>query len=72
MGPMSHQKTGEAMGHKHRRDSTSPYGKIQRINPLVTGRIVPIPQIDALPIRMAQLPTRLPMLRPGVAMTWEH
>jgi hypothetical protein len=69
MSPMSHQETGEAMSHQHRRRRTSLHGNIQRTNPIVTDRTVPITQIHALPIVMTQLPERLPMLRPGVAKT---
>src|SRR6266849_1796917 len=69
MSPMSHQETGEAMSHQHGRRRTGLHGNIQRTNPIVTGWAVPISQIHALPLGMAQLPERLPMLRPGVANT---
>jgi len=66
---MSHQKTGEAMSHQHGRRRTGLHGNIQRTNPILAYRTVPISQIHALPLGMAQLPERLPMLRPGVAKT---
>jgi len=69
MSPMSHQKTGEAMSHQHGRRRTGLHGNIQRTNPILAYRTVPISQIHALPLGMAQLPERLPMLRPGVANT---
>src|SRR5206468_6680161 len=67
MSPMSHQETGEAMSHQHGRRRTGLPGDIQRMNPILAYRTVPISQIHALPLGMAQLPERLPMLRPGVA-----
>ena len=69
MSPMSHQETGEAVSHQYGRRRTSLHGNIQHTNPIVTGWTVPIAKIHALPIGMAQLPERLPMLRPGVAKT---
>lgn len=69
MCPMRHQKTGKAMSHQHGRRRTGLHGNIQRANPIVADRTVPIAKIHALPLGMAQFPQRLPMLRPRVAKT---
>jgi hypothetical protein len=69
---MGHQETGKAMSHQHRRRRTSPHGKIQHMNPILAYGIVPISQIHALPLGMAQFPERLPMLRAGIAKTREY
>src|SRR5437899_767303 len=71
MSPMSHQETGEAMSHQHGRRRTGLHGNIQRTNPILAYRTVPIFEIHALPLGMTQLPERLPMLRPGVANSWQ-
>src|ERR1700675_3666795 len=72
MCPMSHEETGEAVSHQYGRRRTSLHGNIQRTNPIVTGWTVPIVQIHPLPIGMAQLPERLPMLWAGVAKTGKN
>jgi len=69
MSPMSYQETGEAMSHQHGRRRTGLHRNIQRTNPILAYRTVPISQIHALPLGMVQLPERLPMLLPGVANT---
>ena len=60
---MGHQETGETVSHQHGRRRTSLHGNIQCTDPIVAGWAVPISQIDALPIGMAQFPERLPMLQ---------
>ena len=72
MSPMSHEKAGEAMSYQHGGRRTGLHGHLQRANPILAYWTVPIAQNHALPLGMAQLPERLPMLRPGVAMTGEY
>ncbi len=53
---MSHKKAGEAMSYQHRRRRARSHSNIQRANPIVAYRAVPISQIHALPLGMAPLP----------------
>ena len=64
MSPMSHEKAREAMSYQHGRRRARSHSNIQRANPIVTYRGVPISQIHSLPLGMTPLPERLPMLRP--------
>ena len=59
------------MSHQHGRRRTGLHGNIHRTNPILAYRTVPIFEIHALPLGMTQLPERLPMLRPGVANSWQ-
>jgi hypothetical protein len=61
---MSHKKAGEAVSYQHRWRRARSHSNIQRTNPIVAYRAVPLSQIHSLPLGMALLPEGLPMLRP--------
>ena len=65
--PVRHGDAAEAVRDEQRRRGGGPDRPVERLHPLRTDRIFPVPLHDATEVRVGLLPQSLPVLRTGVA-----